>query len=579
MAVYMADFETTTDPANCHVWAYAVCDIEDPKRVMIGSTIDSFMQFCKESPTNDKVYFHNLKFDGQFIIQWLFSSGYKHVHESSERATGTFKTLITDKGLYYTIEVIFYLKGKRVNKVTFIDSMKLIPLSVEKIVEAFKLPIQKLNIDYSAHNDLPIGSEISAEEKEYIRHDVQIVAHALKYFFDQGLDRLTIGSCALNEYKSLIKADKFKLYFPPPNYHEDVRQSYRGGFTYLNPRYSGKVVKNGIVLDVNSLYPYVMYDSELPYGTPIFFKGKYKPDKIYPLYTQMIRCSFRIKPGKIPTIQMKNSLYFKSTEYLESSDDEEVALCLNSVDLELFLEHYDVFNLEYVSGWKFQGARGLFKDYVEKWTKVKIEAKKAGNHGLYLIAKLFLNSLYGKFGTDTKMRFKIPDLVEGVVKYYDSEPEQKDGVYIAMASFITSYARKITISSAQKIQDDYRSGKSKIEFVYADTDSLHCISPDFEIPEGLRIHDTDLGAWKFESKFRRAKFLRQKCYIEESTEDISAADPEYKLKITVSGMPESCHDQVNFSNFKVGARYYGKLQPQLVAGGVVLKDVDFTIKK
>mgnify|MGYP002512467155 CR=1 FL=1 len=43
-----------------------------------------------------------------------------------------------------------------------------------------------------------------------------------------------------------------------------------------------------MVLDVNSLYPSVMYDSDLPFGTPIFFKGEYIEDEIYPLYTQMI---------------------------------------------------------------------------------------------------------------------------------------------------------------------------------------------------------------------------------------------------------------------------------------------------
>ena len=42
---------------------------------------------------------------------------------------------------------------------------------------------------------------ISEEEKDYIRHDVIIVAKAISYMYSQGLNKMTIGSCALNEYK------------------------------------------------------------------------------------------------------------------------------------------------------------------------------------------------------------------------------------------------------------------------------------------------------------------------------------------------------------------------------------------
>ena len=293
----------------------------------------------------------------------------------------------------------------------------------------------------------------------------------------------------------------------------------------------------------------------------------------------MLRCQFELKPGKIPTIQIKHSYDFKGNEYLESSNGEEVVLCLNNIDLDLFFDHYEVYNIEYISGWKFKATKGLFNDYVDKWSKNKIQAKADGNHGLYLISKLFLNSLYGKFGTDTRMQSKIPFIGEdGAIHYKDGEPEERKGIYIAMASFITSYARLKTISSAQRITDDYNAGKSKIQFVYADTDSLHCISPDFELPGGLDIDPYKLGAWKFESKFNKAKFLRQKCYIENSTEDIEDDDPEYDLKITVAGMPKDCYKYVNFDNFKIGASYAGKKSPKIVPGGVVLQDIDFTIK-
>ena len=580
MGSFVADFETTTNIDDCRVWAFAICEVGNKEDVIIGTTIDEFMEWNIKRKENDTVFFHNLKFDSQFIMNWLFKNGYEHTTEPEQKKSKTFNTLISDKGLFYQVEVIFEKKGKKVNKVIFQDSLKLIPLSVDAIAKSFKLPIQKLEIDYAAHNNLPEGSPITPEEEEYLKHDVKIVAHAVNYFHEQGLDKMTIGSCALNEYKTLITKKNFNTYFPVPRYHDDVKQSYKGGFTYLNPDYAGKVVGNGVVLDVNSLYPSVMRYEYLPYGTPIFYEGKYEKDELYPLYVQMIRCSFKLKKGKIPTIQIKYSGMFKGNEYLTSSNDEEVALCLNSVDLELFLEHYDVFNLEYLSGWKFKGTRGLFSEYIDKWSNIKIQSKIEGNHGMYLIAKLFLNSLYGKFGTDTHVRSKIPYMDrDGVVHFYDGDVEHKDGIYVALASFITSYARLKTISAFQMVMDDYNSGKSNIIPVYADTDSLHCISPDHKLPEGLDIDDTKLGAWKYESKFNKAKFLRQKCYIENSTEDIENDNPDYEMKITVAGMPKGCYSEVTFENFKIGASYSGKKQPKIVKGGVILQDVDFTIKK
>lgn len=576
MRTFVADFETTTTEKNCHVWAWAMCEVEDLSNVYIGTDIYDFMDMCEQLRDNLRVYFHNLKFDGQFIISWLFQNEFLLVKDSRDRATRTFKTMISDEGLYYAIEVIFYKKGKNIKKVTFYDSMKLLPMSVEKIAESFHLPMKKGKIDYDAHNDLPYGSPLTEEEKEYIINDVKIVAHAIDFFQKQGLDRITIGSCAMSEYKKLIGQRAFDRYFPVLHYHDDIKQSYRGGFTYVNPKFAGKTLGNGVVLDVNSLFPWVMRTKLLPHGTPIFYQGKYEPDELYPLYTQMLTCEFELKPGKIPTIQNRR---FGSSEYIISSNDEQMTLCLNSVDLELFLENYEVFNPIWHKGWKFMGSTGLFDEYVDKWSAAKIQARKDENWGLYMIAKLFLNSLYGKFGASRTRRSKIPYMDGDIVAYKDTDPEQTDGVYVAMASFITSYAREKTIRAAQQICDDYEAGRSKIQFCYADTDSLHCISEDHSLPDGLHIDKYELGAWKYESRFNRAKFLRAKCYIENSTEKVDDPDAAYNLKVTVAGMPEECHDQVTFSNFQIGAQYYGKKTPKIVPGGVVLTSIDFTIKR
>lgn len=85
-------------------------------------------------------------------------------------------------------------------------------------------------------------------------------------------------------------------------------------------------------------------------GSQYFLNGKYEEDKIYNLYVQMITCSFEIKKDRIPTIQIKNkSMYFMANEYLESSYNKIVALVLTNIDLKLFLEQYNVYDLNYVA--------------------------------------------------------------------------------------------------------------------------------------------------------------------------------------------------------------------------------------
>ena len=58
------------------------------------------------------------------------------------------------------------------------------------------------------------------------------------------------------------------------------------------------------------------------------------------------------------------------------------------------------------------------------------------------------------FGTSLTVQSKIPYLAEdGIIHYYLSEKEEKEGIYIPIASFITAYAREITIRTSQAIKD------------------------------------------------------------------------------------------------------------------------------
>lgn len=569
--LYELDFETTTDENDCRVWAWAGCPIEESiTEYVYGNSLEGFMEWV-EGKSGSTMYFHNLKFDGEFIISYLFKNGFIHNTNSKNLKPKEFSTLISDRGQFYSMKICFGISGGKKRQVTINDSLKILPFSVAEIAKAFGLPLSKLELDYKAYR--PIGHKLTDHEIEYIKADVTIVAQALHILFSQGLNKLTQGSNALADYKTILGKKMFEKWFPVLGYDHDIRQAYKGGFTYLNKKYKNVDVNEGIVLDVNSLYPSVMYSKLLPYGEGKFFKGKYVKDKEFPLYVQKICVSFKLKTNHIPTIQLKNNLSFIPTEYLEDSNGDEVEIVLTSVDLKLFLEHYDIIDIEYINGWKFRGAHNMFKVYIDKWIKVKNDSTLSGNKAMRTLAKLMLNALYGKFGLNPNVCSKIPYLSEeGVVKYTLGEKETRNPIYIPMAVFITAYARDITIRSAQQNYD---------RFIYADTDSLHL--EGLEEPKELEIDDVKLGEWKHESTFLRGRYIRSKTYIEDECSNTFYC-PELSLygitslKITCAGLPKDSYKEVTWENFRPGVEYGNKLTMKHVKNGIILKETTFKIK-
>lgn len=552
MLQYVADFETSKDEDQTRtwLWAWGLCEIGNVEdSFQYGSTLPEFMAWC-EKGKNKEVYFHNLKFDGEFIIHWLLSNGYRYSDKKEEK---TFNTIISNMGQFYQIEIVYKRWKKKIKKCTFKDSLKKIPFPVAKIAKDFKLPFLKGDID---HNIIrPEGHVMTPEELDYLKRDVQIVAIALGLQFEQGLTKMTTGSDALHSFKQTVGGNKgFEYSFPvlPLKIDTAIRYAYRGGFTYLNKRYAEKDIGKGIVYDVNSLYPSIMYNKLLPHDMPVWFRGQYKFDQDYPLYIQSFRCEFTLKEDKIPTIQLKGTGRFVDTEYIEDSGAEPVDLVLTNVDLKLFFEHYDVIVHEYYEGYKFRGCQGIFNNYIDGWMKVKETTTGAPR----MMAKLMLNSLYGKFATNPDVTGKYPVLENNVVKYKMKDPETRDPIYTAMGVFITSYARELTIRTAQSVFP---------RFIYADTDSIHLEGDT--VPD-IEVHETKLGAWKCEGVFDRGRFIRPKTYIEEI---------DGKLHVTCAGMPDAVKQKVTWDNFHRGFKSNGKLRPKKVNGGVILEDSTFTL--
>lgn len=365
--------------------------------------------------------------------------------------------------------------------------------------------------------------------------------------------------------------------------------------------------------DVNSLYPATMYSALLPYGKPVPYAGKYEVNERYPLYVQKISCMFELKDGYIPTVQIKHDPRFNSSEYLESSNGEFVTLYMTNVDMDLMFEHYNVFAEEYQGGLMFQGKYDMFDTYINKWMFVKANA----TGGRRTLAKLYLNNLYGKFGSNPDVTGKYPYLDEnGAVKLALKPQEIKDPVYLPIAVFTTAWARNTTITTAQAVYD---------RILYCDTDSIHISGTHIPTVIQDRIDPRKLGYWKHESTFGRGKFLRSKTYIEdidanqnklavndfcsypfrtdqdklvtkilrENDKDpkskiigyeldnsiITKPSETYSYHIRAAGMQDKARTQVTWQNFEIGMQFDGNLGKKHVKGGILLIDKPFKIRK
>lgn len=559
---YVADFETLVltkeeieQNKATYVWAWALCDVENINNVKYGTDIASFFTAISYLKNNSVVYFHNLKYDGQFILSYLLQHGYTQTFEQNKVGNNQFFAVVSELGVFYTIKVKV---GKTI--INFYDSLKKLPFTVRKLAKSLGYEEGKGDINYKEYRKE--GGVLSAEDKDYIRRDVQIVAKAMKdVCFSKDMYKITIGADCMNYYKSITP--NFNKMFPklPADVDWFCRQAYKGGYCYVNPKYARKrLKKKGSTYDYNSMYPSVMHSqsgSRFPIGMPEYYKGDYKQDKYMPLFIQHFKCSFKLKKGYVPTVQIKGNNRYKENEYLETCI-EHIELYMTNVDLKIFFEHYEVNNYEPIDGFKFHDWAGMFDKYINYWYKYKEEATIKGDKVGRLVAKLMNNNLYGKFCANpdaTTQAFKYT--ADGLVKH-DLHDAEKDTVYVPVGAFITAYARKELIDA---IQANYK------VFCYCDTDSIHILADE---AKNIKVHDTALGYWKKESSWTEAKFVRQKTYAElvNGEWDIKAcgANDEVKAYIT------------DIDKFDIDASYPGKKMICKVKGGVVLMDSNFTIK-
>lgn len=552
---FVADFETVVTGENKNqtetdVWLAGYTEIGNlnPDNVYVFQSLDDFMRSFKRNGLlrygQVNMYFHNLRFDGSFILNWLLKNKTHAVYtekDSDEKETYFFKNpkdmlssefiyMVSERGIFYNIK---YKIGHTM--INFLDSAKLLPMKLRVIGEEFDTTHKKLDMEYKGYR-YP-GCKIKPHELEYFKNDLLLPSEALDLFINkEGHTKPTIGSNCLSEFQFLIGGKKeFYKFFPKledielengMNADEYCRPSYRGAFCIC---FREGYKQNGVTLDVNSEYPFVMDTFKLPYGEPVLVKDKKIETSENTYIFVRFKCDFKLKDGMLPCIQIKNKAIYKGNEWLKTSflydenkneyvneytigEDvfktrQELVLC--ETDYFLFLEHYEVFEFEIIDYVAFPASRQMFKEYVGKYYQLK----SLSEGGKRVIYKLFLNNLYGKLGTNNNGSFKIARLEDDTLKWKIQSSFDKPTYHVAVASAIIAGGRKYVIEHAQMNYE---------HFCYADTDSLHLDCPVEDVV-GIEIDKKKLGAWDLELEWDEANFVRQKTYVERDGQDISIA--------------------------------------------------------
>lgn len=562
---YVADFETITRNNKECVWLWDVCNIATKKHTT-DTTIESFIKWLNDITVATNVYFHNLKFDGSFIIDFMLKAGFTMQNVDTRRLKKfQFNTLVTEFGQFFQI----VYKNRHNKIITFIDSLKLFPFSVDKLAKDFNLPISKGSIDYNMER--PEGYIPTDKEIEYCQTDTQIVADCLYTFLSEGHKKITLSSCAFSEYKQIIGTSRYNNWFgwwrgkAPLELDREIRRSYRGGFCQCNEKFINTTIKQPVWYnDVNSLYPYVMRTAYLPYGQPVEFEGEYKQSVEYPYYIQKIKIDMQLKKDGIPCILNKsngvNCNYVVDTQ-IQSTAGACMELTLTCFDLELIYRNYEIYHLEFIGGYMFKIRNDMFTDYVDKYYQMKELATVDGNGAKRTIAKLFLNSLYGKFGQNPVRRKKLPFVdYDNKIHFYKSNKEVANKFnYLPVATFITSIARYKVITDIEKV--------GKQNWVYTDTDSILTTCP---LPVEI-VDNKELGKYKVEQIFKKCRVLGPKTYWGVNTKN--------EITAKACGCTKKALKNIPLGKFNYGSKITGgRTTLQTVDGGKKIDFNDFTIK-
>lgn len=313
---------------------------------------------------------------------------------------------------------------------------------------------------------------------EYCKNDVEILRKAMRQFLsfreihDLGSFKTTTPSQAMQSFRHRFMRDKTLFCDDNVDSLELARKSYHGGRTeafYLGER-TGKFY----ILDVNSMYPYVMANNYFPTKLKTIIKYDISISDL----KRYMKEYFIIADLKVKTDKPKYPVF---------GDNKRLIFPIGEFDTVICQPEFDFKDILQVNSCALYEQSLIFKEYVNYWFTLKNRYKLENNLPYYHLTKLFLNSLYGKFGqrgfvfetvstdepitdysietiidADTGERFT--ERVFGGIKQQEKRDNESSDSIPSISSAVTSYARKLLWDFITKAGSE--------NCFYVDTDSL-----------------------------------------------------------------------------------------------------------
>jgi DNA polymerase type B, organellar and viral len=343
----------------------------------------------------------------------------------------------------------------------------------------------------------------------YCINDVRILREAVFAWFefcrrnDLGTFGISQASQALNAFRH-----KFMSHTIIVNHEDKVagleRRSYCGGRTECHERIGW--LENMFHLDINSMYPSVMFNELYP--TRLVTQGEMTVETIRAAMDKgfgvIADCKIRTDEPNYPK---------KSTDRLEFPTGS-FSTTLTTPELRLALERG---HLVSVGRCQIYHMEPIFKEFIDYFYNLRLKYKADKNEVYQYICKIFMNSLYGKFGQQSPdweeidwddLPFEARDYwqnLNGNAALFEVDKveyrrvagqyqvrvskHEADNASCAIAAHVTAYGRRLLLSGMET------AGRG--HYFYGDTDSLFVDAEGFRAISHL-VDPSKLGAWKLE---------------------------------------------------------------------------------
>ena len=474
-------------------------------------------------------------------------------HEHVEKGSGkgynkgqpyTYESLHNDMGARYAYKLWFPYRNTLdrhtyCHAVELHDFMKLVTGGLANLLKGLDVrdnegnPLRKLTMEYQAVDP----DNLTQDEIEYCAIDVKGLYFAIKKFndeieqqsngechiFGEETNIMTAGGFAKRELlrslypdvKPRFRLERYQRQHPlTPEQDKFLRENflYRGGISFVNPRYKGLLLtakKMGEPMrryDVNSEYPYAMSEITDLIGKP--FK---KP------YEEYLRMKNKDDYEAVLVLQSVSGIVKKDClgfwydpfkrDFVDVIEERGRHLIFEREFNEMLNWYDDVeYDIEYVILWK-RGEQA-YKPFVLENYALKEKASREKNGTRKQSAKLKVNSSYGKLAERPERgtgHFCLNDETGAVHFVADGvEANYKSAMNVAVGALITAYARVFILSKIREVCGDQISKR----FVYIDTDSIHAFA---EYP---KADPYALGGLKLEATCEAVKYLLPKTYID-----------------------------------------------------------------